>query len=139
MVILPHISLMVMNTDNTGYIRWFIGDTATHTLYAPALGPNGNIGQRDIAKEPLSIILNLGISTSWVYIDWPSLVWPSHLRFDHVRIYQPSDAISITCDPKDYPTYDYIQNHLDVYTNPNITTWDDTDYEWPKNKLIGCD
>lgn len=128
-----------MNTDNTGYIRWFIGDTATHTLYAPALGPNGNIGQRDIAKEPLSIILNLGISTSWVYIDWPSLVWPSHLRFDHVRIYQPSDAISITCDPKDYPTYDYIQNHLDVYTNPNITTWDDTDYEWPKNKLTGCD
>lgn len=127
-----------MNDDQEGYIRWFVGKTPTHTLYAPTIGPNGNVGQREISKEPMSIILNLGISTSWVYIDWPSLVWPSHMRIDYVRIYQPSDAISITCDTDDYPTYDYIQNHLNAYSNPNLTTWEDTGYDWPKNKLTGC-
>lgn len=126
------------NDDTEGYIRWWIGQTPTHTVYAPSIGPNGNIGQRQISKEPMSIILNLGISTAWVYIDWPSLVWPSHMRIDYVRIYQPSGSVSITCDPSDYPTYDYIQDHLDVYSNPNITSWADTDYEWPKNKLTGC-
>lgn len=127
-----------LNDDQSGYIRWFIGKTPTHTLYAPAIGPNGNVGQRQISKEPMSIILNLGISNAWVYIDWPSLVWPSHMRIDYVRIYQPSNAVSITCDPPGYPTYDYIQNHLDVYSNPNITSWEKTNYEWPKNKLTGC-
>ncbi|KAF5116714.1 hypothetical protein DV495_000943 [Geotrichum candidum] len=127
-----------LNNDNTGYIRWFIGDTPTHALYAPSLGPNGNVGQRQISKEPMSIILNLGLSNSWVYIDWPSLVWPSHMRIDYVRIYQPPKAISITCDPSGYPTYDYIESHRDVYDNPNITSWEDTEYDWPKNKLTGC-
>lgn len=127
-----------LNDDSTGYIRWFIGNDPTHTVFAPAIGPNGNVGQREISKEPMSIILNLGISNSWVYIDWPSLVWPSHLRIDYVRIYQPRNALSITCDPPDYPTYDYIQNHIDVYNNPNITSWADTKYDWPKNRLTGC-
>ena len=38
-----------------------------------AIGPNGNIGQRHISQEPMSIILNLGISTSWTWIDWEKL------------------------------------------------------------------
>ncbi|VVT45411.1 uncharacterized protein SAPINGB_P000741 [Magnusiomyces paraingens] len=127
-----------LNDDSEGYIRWFVGSTPVFTLYAPALGPNGNIDQREISKEPMSIILNLGISTSWVYIDWPSLVWPSRMRIDYVRVWQPKDAINVGCDPDGYPTYDYIENHKDVYTNPNYTVWDDTVYEWPKNKLTGC-
>lgn len=127
-----------LNDDSSGYIRWFIGKTATHTLFAPSLGPNGNIGQRQISKEPMSVILNLGISNAWVYIDWPSLIWPSHMRIDYVRIYQPPNAVSITCDPAGYPTYDYIEGHRDVYDNPNITSWEKTEYEWPKNKLTGC-
>lgn len=127
-----------LNDDTTGYIRWFIGQDPTHTLYAPTIGPNGNVGQRQISKEPMSIIINLAISTAWVYIDWPSLVWPSHMRIDYVRVYQPEDAISVTCDPDDYPTYDYINDHLDVYSNSNLTSWDDTDYVWPKNSLTGC-
>lgn len=127
-----------LNDDTEGYIRWFIGKDPTHTVFAPSLGPNGNVGQRQISKEPMSIILNLGISNSWVYIDWPSLIWPSHFRIDYVRVYQPTGATSVTCDPDGYPTYDYIQNHLDIYSNPNITSWEDTQYDWPKNKLTGC-
>lgn len=127
-----------LNDDNEGYIRWFVGDTPTFTMFAPALGPNGNVQSRPIAKEPMSIILNLGISNSWVYIDWPSLVWPSIMRIDYVRIYQPKNALNLGCDPSGYPTYDYIESHKDLYTNPNLTIFDDTVYEWPKNKLTGC-
>lgn len=127
-----------LNDDDKGYIRWFVGDQPTFTMFAGALGPNGNVDRRPISKEPMSIILNLGISTSWVYIDWPSLVWPSILRIDYVRIYQPKDQINVGCDPPSHPTYKYIQDHLDIYTNPNFTVYDDTPYEWPKNKLTGC-
>lgn len=127
-----------LNDDTDGYIRWFIGEKPVFTIFAPALGPNGNVGQRQISKEPMSIILNLGISTAWVYIDWPSLVWPSTMRIDYVRIYQPPRSINLGCDPPGYPTYDYIQKHLDLYTNPNLTIWDHTDYAWPGNTLVGC-
>lgn len=86
----------------------------------------------------MSIVINLGISNSWAYIDWPSLVFPSHMRVDYVRIYQPPDAISMTCDPEDYPTFDYIENHKAAYFNPNHTSWEMAGFKMPKNKLSGC-
>ncbi|KAA8908436.1 hypothetical protein TRICI_004774 [Trichomonascus ciferrii] len=125
----------LINDDDDGYLRWFVGQEPTFTIYAPALGPNGNVGTRKISKEPMSIILNLGISNNWAYIDWPSLIWPSKFRIDYVRLYQPSDKKSLTCDPKDYPTYDYIEDHKNAYTNANLTTWEEAGYVFPPNKL----
>lgn len=130
-------SIEYLNDDDDGYLRWFVGDTPTYTIYATALHPNGNIGWRRLSKEPMSMILNLGISNNWAYIDWAYLFFPVTMSIDYVRIYQPSDAISVTCDPDDYPTYDYIQNHLNVYTNPNITTWSGGNWTVPKNILTG--
>ncbi|SSD59553.1 related to Beta-glucan synthesis-associated protein KRE6 [Saccharomycodes ludwigii] len=126
-----------LNDDEDGYVRWFVGETPTCTIYAKALHPNGNIGWRRITKEPMSIILNLGISNNWAYIDWQSIYFPVTLSIDYVRIYQPNDSISITCDPEDYPTYDYIQDHLNVYTNVNLTSWEGAGYTFPKNILTG--
>lgn len=128
-------SIEYLNDDDDGYIRWFVGDNPTWTLHAKALHPNGNIGWRQISKEPMSIILNLGISNNWAYIDWESIFFPVTMSIDYVRIYQPKDAISITCDPEDYPTYDYIQRHPKAYQNPNNTNWDLTGYPRPKNSL----
>lgn len=49
-------------------------ENVAHILFAgDAIGPNGNVGQRDISHEPMSIVLNLGLSTSWTYIDWDIL------------------------------------------------------------------
>lgn len=107
-----------MNDEVDGYIRWFVGENPVFTIYAPALGPNGNVDQRLISKEPMSIIMNLGISNSWVYIDWPSLKWPSTMRIDFVRVYQPPNAVNVGCDPEDYPTYKYIQEHLTFIPTP---------------------
>ena len=127
-----------LNDDENGYLRWFVGDDPTFTMYAKALHPNGNIGWRQLPKEPISLIMNLGISNSWAYIDWPSLMFPSTMRIDYVRVYQPPDAINVGCDPDDYPTYDYIQNHLNIYHNMNLTTFEQGGYTFPKHKLTGC-
>ena len=87
----------------------------------------------------MSVIMNLGISNNWAYIDWPSLNFPVTMRIDHVRVYQPEDQISVTCDPEDHPTYQYIQDHLNAYENVNLTSWEDAGYSFPKNKLLhGC-
>ena len=85
----------------------------------------------------MSIILNLGISNNWAYIDWQYIFFPVVMSIDYVRIYQPSNAISVTCDPSDYPTYDYIQSHLNAFQNANLTTWEDAGYTFPKNSLTG--
>ena len=34
--------------------------------------------------------------------------------------------------------YDYIQQHLNVYQNVNLTKFEDGGYTFPKHKLIGC-
>ncbi|GME85808.1 unnamed protein product [[Candida] boidinii] len=86
----------------------------------------------------MSMILNLGISNNWAYIDWPSIDFPVQMEIDYVRIYQPKNATSLTCDPQDFPTYDYIENHPIAYKNWNITSWDKTGYSTPKNKITGC-
>ncbi|QLG71197.1 hypothetical protein HG535_0B02360 [Zygotorulaspora mrakii] len=126
-----------LNDNDNGYIRWFVGDVPTYTIYAKALHPNGNIGWRRISKEPMSIILNLGISTNWAYIDWQFLFFPVTMSVDYVRIYQPNDSISITCEPDGYPTQDYINAHMNAYYNVNLTSWEEAGYSFPKNILTG--
>ncbi|GCF01701.1 beta-glucan synthesis-associated protein, partial [Zygosaccharomyces mellis] len=102
-----------------------------------ALHPNGNIGWRRISKEPMAIVLNLGISNNWAYIDWEMILFPVTMSIDFVRIYQPNDSVSITCDPPDRPTYDYIEQHKNAYYNVNLTSWEDAGYRFPKNILTG--
>lgn len=125
-----------LNDDDTGYLTFYVGEDPTMTIHNYALGPNGNIGRRYISKEPMSMVMNLGISNSWAYIDWPSINFPVTFSIDYVRIYQPEDSINLTCDPDDFPTYDYIQDHLNAYLNVNLTTWEAAGYTFPKNKLV---
>ncbi|GMM30546.1 beta-glucan synthesis-associated protein [Martiniozyma asiatica (nom. inval.)] len=127
-----------LNDNDSGYIRWFVGDNPTFTMHAWALSPSGNVDWRRISKEPMSMIINFGISNNWAYIDWPSLDFPMTMEVDYVRIYQPNDSISTTCDPDDYPTYDYIENHRAAYDIWNYTKWEAAGYSIPKNKMTGC-
>lgn len=127
-----------LNDNDDGYITWYVGQNPVVTVNAYALGPNGNVGFRRISKEPMSIIMNLGISNNWAYIDWPSLKFPLQMRVDYVRIYQPKDSVKITCDPDDFPTADYIDAHRNVYYNVNLTSWESAGYKFPKHQLVGC-
>ena len=126
-------------SDESAYVAWVIGDDETMKFDARAVGPNGNIGQRLIAEEPMSLILNLGFSHSWVDIDFAALKFPTVLRVDYVRWYQKEDEQMVTCDPPGYETTEYIANHPAAYNNPNFTHWEDAGYARPRNTLMdGC-
>lgn len=118
-------------------IAWWVGDEMTMRFDARALGPNGNIQQRLISEEPMSLILNLGISNNWVDIQWAKLKFPTVMRVDYVRWYQAEGQEMVTCDPPGYETTKYIAKHHEAYHNYNYTHWTDIPgYTWPKNTFM---
>ena len=119
----------------SGQIAWFVGDDMSYMISGNAVGPNGNVDSRPISEEPMSIVLNLGISPAWTGINFGELVFPTTMYVDYVRWYQPAGKTSVTCDPPGYETTEYIKNHPKAYNNINLTNWDATGYGWPKHKL----
>lgn len=117
-----------------GFIQWFIGDRPTWTMKSESVGPNGNIGQRLISEEPMALIINLALSESFSKVEWDKLQFPAIMRVDWVRVYQEDSLV--TCDPPGYPTTKYIKDHPIAYYNNNVTTWERTGYEWPRNRLM---
>jgi hypothetical protein len=69
----------------------------------------------------MSLILNLGFSNSWTFIDWVNLRFPTVMRVDYVRWYQKKGEEMVTCDPPGFETTKYIKDHINAYTNPNFT------------------
>jgi beta-glucanase (GH16 family) len=122
--------------DEDAYIQWYVGEDEMMKFDARAIGPNGNVGQRLISEEPMSMVINLGISENWVNIDLASLRFPTIMRIDYVRLYQKEGSELITCDPPGYETTEYIKDHPAAYNNPNYTHWTDAGYDWPQNTLM---
>lgn len=108
----------------TGYCTWYVGSEKTWKITGESMGPNGNVGQRVLPEEPMSIIVNFGMSSSFSALNLTGLskLFPATMRIDYIRIYQDSDG-EMTCDPEDYPTTAYIAEHQGPYTNPNLTKW----------------
>ena len=48
-------------------------------------------------------------------VDLDQLTFPAHMRIDYIRVYQPTNAINIGCDPKDFPTEAYINKCVDYF------------------------
>lgn len=96
---------------STGKIAWFVGEDPSLIMDGRAIGPNGNIAARQVSQEPMSMILNLGISNSWSEVLIGDLKFPTIMHIDYVRIYQKPGQESVTCDPPGYPTTEYIKNH----------------------------
>lgn len=101
------------NPGAQGDISWFVGDAYTWKTDARAMRPNGNIGQRVVPEEPLSIIANFGMSNTFAEIFMANLaeLFPATMRLDYIRIYQDPNNVQVTCDPPDYPTTSYISQH----------------------------
>ncbi|KAE9400307.1 glycoside hydrolase family 16 protein [Gymnopus androsaceus JB14] len=112
------------------------------TLNAAGMGadPVTNISARPISQEPMYLIANLGMSSSFAFLDFAHLTFPAVMRIDWIRVYQPADAQNINCNPPDYPTADYINANLPAYQNPNLTQWQPgiSGYNktFPKNSLV---
>ncbi|KAL8286536.1 hypothetical protein RQP46_004553 [Phenoliferia psychrophenolica] len=121
-----------------GSITWAINGTESWQLNASAMGPNEETetSQRLVAVEPLSIVFNLAISTkSGQTIEWGKIAFPATLRIDYVRVYQKKGQINIGCDPADFPTSKYINDHPLLYDNPQLVTFKQSGYPVPRNSL----
>ncbi|KAG7663508.1 uncharacterized protein J8A68_002967 [[Candida] subhashii] len=122
--------------NDDSYIEFSIDDIPTFTIKSNALHPNEYIGWRQISKEPMSLILNMGLSREWNNnLDLNKLQLPAIFEIDYIRIYQPQDSIELTCDPQDYPTHDYIESHRLAYEDSRITSWSLAGFHKPKNSL----
>ncbi|GAA95842.1 glycoside hydrolase family 16 protein [Mixia osmundae IAM 14324] len=124
-----------------GHITWSVAETETWTLNSAAIGPNAatQVSQRLISAEPMYIILNLGMSQSFQVVDFTHLKFPSTMYIDYVRVYQREGQENIGCSPDSMPTAKYIQDHLNAYTDNNLTTWEGAGYTFPRNSLkAGC-
>ncbi|KAI0795085.1 beta-glucan synthesis-associated [Abortiporus biennis] len=133
-----------------GFITWQSNGAATARMGAAAVGADQGdgsamISKRLIPEEPMAIILDLNISPNWQTIDTTTMEFPAIMQVDYVRVYQRKGQTNIGCDPADYPTADYINNHMEAYSNANLSSWSQPSpvgagYPWPKNSLYngGC-
>jgi beta-glucanase (GH16 family) len=125
--------------DNA-YLLWISDNKRSWTARAGGFAADNKvqIGARPIPQEPMYLIMNLGMSTNFGFVDIDHLPFPVTMSVDWIRVYQRADSINYTCDPPDFPTQDYINTYIEAYTNPNLTTWKD-DYQQaiPKNRFLG--
>ncbi|RDB28835.1 Beta-glucan synthesis-associated protein SKN1 [Hypsizygus marmoreus] len=125
--------------DNA-YISWISDGKLAWTLKQAGMAPDDRveIAARPIPQEPMYMIINLGMSKNFGDVDLEHLKFPTMLRVDWIRVYQPKDAINIGCDPKEFPTKAYIEQYVRAYMEANLTTWtDDFGQLYPKNSFLG--
>ncbi|KAJ7695966.1 glycoside hydrolase family 16 protein [Mycena rosella] len=129
------------NRDD-GYITWVSDGAESWTMTAAAIGadPAVEISQRLVPEEPMYLILNLGMSPSFQAQDFMHMTFPNEMRVDYVRVYQREGVSEgATCNPSTRPTAQYINDHIEAYSNPNLTVWADANFTFPKNRLWdGC-
>ncbi|CAD6920033.1 unnamed protein product [Tilletia controversa] len=108
------------------YVIWMTAGRKSWTLRAGALGPDEEteVGQRLVPPEPV-IILNLGLSNGFGYVDFDHLKFPGVMSVDYVRFYQDEGMESLSCDGAfpEMPTVSYIDKYSEAYQNPNLTAW----------------
>ncbi|CAD6895968.1 unnamed protein product [Tilletia controversa] len=134
-----------------GHLQWVAAGSPSWRLNAAAFDPDpvSAIGRRVFSEEPMSIVMNLAISSAWSQQDWENLIFPATMSIDYIRLYAPASMdpnTAISCDPATAPTADYIERHAQAYNNPNLTIWggeaENGGYEqtWPRNSLNprGC-
>ena len=65
------------------------------------------------------------MSENFGVVDLDHLPFPVHMKVDYIRVYQPAGKENIGCEPSGFPTQTYINQYIDAYTNPNLSTWVD--------------
>ncbi|KAF8489534.1 beta-glucan synthesis-associated protein-domain-containing protein [Russula emetica] len=127
-----------------GFITWQMDGQPTIRMGAGAVGPDqgsdgSGVSARLIPEEPMSIVINSGMSPNWQSIDLSTMTFPSEMLVDYVRVYQRTGQTNIGCDPPDYPTADYINRHYEAYSDPQLLSWTTgpagANYSFPKKQL----
>ncbi|EIN14053.1 beta-glucan synthesis-associated protein [Punctularia strigosozonata HHB-11173 SS5] len=122
------------------YISWIADNKVAWTLNQAGMAADTRveIGPRPVPQEPLYILVNLGMSSNFGFVDLDHLTFPTTMKVDWIRVYQRTDSVNVGCDPPEFPTAAYINQYIDAYTNPNLTTWvNDYKQTIPKNSFLG--
>ena len=56
-------------------------------------------------------------TANWQTIDLSTMTFPAEYKVDYIRVYQRKGQTNTGCNPKNYPTADYINNHMEAYTS----------------------
>lgn len=64
------------------------------------------------------------------------MVFPAEMLIDYVRVYQRDGETNIGCNPPDYPTTDYINNHLEAYSSAYQTSFPSIPLPFPTCPII---
>ncbi|KAF9311299.1 hypothetical protein BG003_007563 [Podila horticola] len=82
-----------------------------------------------IPQEPMSMVLSLGLLQDEIMLH-PDLTFPAVMKIDYVRVYHPdaTGTTSMSCDPVDHPTAEYIRNHPRAYEDSALHSWADAGY-----------
>ena len=76
------------------------------------------------------IIANLGFSINFGGIEFMDIQLPATMLIDYIRVYQPTNAKNIGCNPPDYPMADYINKWgftCQYYGSPCVLTHTEID------------
>ncbi|EIM88603.1 glycoside hydrolase family 16 protein [Stereum hirsutum FP-91666 SS1] len=122
------------------YITWISDNKTSWTLRAAGMAADTatEIAARPVPQEPMYILANLGMSYNFGSVDLADIIFPAKMYVDYIRVYQKPDSLNIGCDPTDFPTAAYINEYIEAYNNPNLTTWvDDFGQTVPKNSFLG--
>ncbi|RLN74618.1 hypothetical protein BBJ28_00012695 [Nothophytophthora sp. Chile5] len=123
-----------------GYIRWMLEGVVIFEIPAEAIeNPPQDDAKSNPKKimleEPMYIIFNVALSTSWGAVPpnpgYPCRGdssdatinaicdgFPMYMKVDYIRLYQDlstDSTMSIGCDPKTHPTAQWIEDHIDEY------------------------
>ncbi|KAL1680245.1 glycoside hydrolase family 16 protein [Schizophyllum commune] len=115
------------------YITWINAGAAAWTIKSAGMAADSKveIGGRPIPQEPMYLIVNLGISPNFGYIDFDHLTFPTTMSIDYIRVYQDPDNIK-------WHAHAWSLSSISFSQNPNLTTWvDDYKQQWPKNSFLG--
>lgn len=127
-----------------GYVRWMIEGLPIFEIPAEAIENPPQDGSKSnpmklMVEEPMYIIFNVALSTSWgstppnpgkpcagdgkdTKVNKICAEFPMHLKIDYVRLYQDvssTSTMSVGCDPATHPTKGWIDGHIDEYQDAN--------------------
>jgi len=124
-------------TGPNGHLAWYYDGAFVWAMAADAFGEysvcsdrNGvkecsRTPARQIPEEPMSIVMNTAIG-SWnggkSALDGKH--WPAKFFVDYVRVWQETENVG--CNPPNYPTKKYIDNHALWYGEPAAPSGYDT-------------
>ncbi|RLN67014.1 hypothetical protein BBJ28_00006794 [Nothophytophthora sp. Chile5] len=131
-------------TGENGYVRWMLDGSPLFEVTADAFSnvpqnTKKNNPQKVMLEEPMSLIFNVALSSSWgttppnagyecrgdgldPVVNAICDDFPMYMKIDYIRLYQDQgddlDAdnyMQVGCDPKSHPTKQWIDGHIDEY------------------------